>query len=120
MKPEISGQDELQRMLARKRQEPPPQKLLKHLSSAVIDRIQHPEPPPPPTFWQRLGLDFDRKSVLICVSGVTVCGLLAYALISSRHVKEPPLNSELDASGLPLPVHPAPGQIGSTPPLKAP
>ena len=108
MKPEPADQDELQRMFARKRQKPPPQKFFKNLSTAVIDRIQNPEPPLPPTVWQRLGLDFDSKPVLVCVSGVAVCGLLAYGLISSRHLKEPS-----PSTVSPLAIH-------STPPVKAP
>jgi len=115
MKPEPADQDELQRMFARKRQEQPPQQFLRGLSTAVIDRIQHPDPPLPPTLWQRLGLDFDSKQVLVCMSGVAVCGLLAYGLISSRHLKEPP-----PSTVAPLGVPPTPAQIGSTPPVKAP
>ena len=98
MKPESTDQAELQRILALKRQEKPPQRFLENLSSTVMDRIQHPEPPPPPTFWERLGLDFDSKPVLVCVSGVAVCALLAYALISSRNVKAPPPAPATDPS----------------------
>jgi hypothetical protein len=41
--------------------------------------------------------------------------LLAYGLISSRHLKEPPPDTTS-----PLAVHSAQTQIGSTPPVKAP
>src|ERR1043165_9730083 len=88
MKPESSA--ELQRMLALKRQERPPQRFFKGLSTAVIDRIQHPEPPAPPTLRQKLGLDFDSKPVLVCVLGAVVCALPPSPPISPRHVQAPP------------------------------
>jgi hypothetical protein len=34
-------------------------------------------------------LDFDAKPVLVCATGVGVCGLLLLALISSQHVELP-------------------------------
>jgi|SRR6185503_3566491 hypothetical protein len=90
MKPEHSTQDELQRALALKRREQPPRTFFKSLSEKVMDRLQNPEPPPEPTLTQRLGLDFDKKPVWICLLGLAVCALLAFGLISSRGVKEPP------------------------------
>ena len=111
---------ELQQMLARKRQQPQPSpRFFKDLSSAVIDRIQNPEPPPPRTLLQKLGLDFDSKPLLVCISGVVVCGLLAYALISSRDVKEPPAAPEVDPSQA-VQSTPIPGQLDSMPPVKPP
>lgn len=90
MKPEDSTQDELQRVLALKRHEQPPETFFKGLSEKVMDRLQNPEPPPEPTLMQRLGLDQDSKPVLICLLGLVVCGLLAFGLISSRGMKAPP------------------------------
>ena len=86
MKPQDSSQDELQRVLAMKRHEQPP----RGFAEKVMDRLQNPEPPPEPTLMQRLGLDFDTKPVLICLSGLAVCALLAFALIMSRAMKAPP------------------------------
>ncbi|MEY2407829.1 MAG: hypothetical protein QOF48_499 [Verrucomicrobiota bacterium] len=120
MKPEITDQEELQRMLALKRHEQPPKRFFKGLSTAVIDRLQHPEPLPPPTFWQRLGLDFDRKPVIVCILGVTVCGLLAYALVLSRNVKGPPPDPVSDTSVPSLVIRSTPGQMDSAPPLRPP
>ena len=88
--PENSSQDELQRVLALKRLERPPRNFFPGFARKVMDRLQNPEPPPEPTFLQRLGLDFDTKPVLICLSGLAVCGLLAFALLSARGVKAPP------------------------------
>ena len=90
MKPENTSEEELQRVLALKRHEQPPRQFFKKFSEIVMDRLQNPEPPPEPTFLQKLGLDFDRKPVLICLSGLLVCGLLAFCLIWSRGMKEPP------------------------------
>jgi len=120
MKPEDTSQDELQRVLALKRHEQPPRQFFKRFSEKVMDRLQNPEPPPEPTLMQRLGLDFDTKPVLICLSGLAICGLLAFGLILSRSMKAPPPNpadplgqrpihgsvSGLDSPGL-MPAPPA-------------
>ena len=90
MKPENSTQDELQRVLALKRHEQPPQKFFKGFAEKVMDRLQNPEPPPEPTLLQRLGLDWDTKPVVICLAGLAVCGLLAYCLVKSRGIEPPP------------------------------
>jgi len=80
---------ELQKVLALKRHEQPPTQFFHKLSGNVIQRLQTPEPPPEPTLRQRLGLDFDTKPVLVCATGVGVCGLLLLGLISSQHVEPP-------------------------------
>jgi|SRR6266545_4219575 len=90
MKPEDTRQDELQRVLALKRHEQPPRQFFKRFSEKVMDRLQNPEPPPEPTLMQRLGLDLDTKPVLICLSALAICGLLAFGLILSRSMKAPP------------------------------
>src|SRR5262245_27824175 len=78
-------QDELQKILALKRHETPPPRFFTGLSEKVIDRLNTPEPGPR-TFWQRLGLDIESPPVLVCASGVVVCGLLVTGLILSRQV----------------------------------
>lgn len=112
--------DELQQMLAQKRHEQPAGHFFKGLSSAVINRIQNPEPPPPPTFWQRLGFDFDTKSVIVCVTGAAVCGLLAYGLIRSSDVKAPPPKEAQSASGAALKDGQPAGQFGADPSTQVP
>ena len=104
MKPEHSTQDELQRVLALKRHEQPPRKFFKGFAEKVMDRLQNPEPPPAPTLLQRLGLDLDTKPVVICLSGLAVCGLLAYGLIKSRGLEAPPPDNPTDPLG-PRPIH---------------
>ncbi len=120
MKPQNTSQDELQRALALKRHEQPPRQFFKRFAEKVMDRLQNPEPPPEPTLMQRLGLDFDTKPVLICLSGLAICGLLAFGLILSRSMKAPPPNPA-DPLGQ-RPIHGSAGGLDSpglmpTPPV---
>jgi len=120
MKPEHADEKELQRILALKRHEQPPRPFFKGLSSAVIDRIQNPGPPPPPTFLQKLGLNIDTKPLLVCLSAAAVCALLAVALIQARHVKAPPPKAaSTDPASPPLSA-PAASSTGQTPGSAAP
>jgi hypothetical protein len=111
MKPEDQNEDELQRILSLKKREQPPPRFFHRLSEKIIDRLHTPEPPSPPTWRQRMGLDFDTKPVLICVSGVAVCTLLVCGLISSTRVKPPPLPANDSAQNSSVPVSPIAGQI---------
>src|SRR5262245_58675994 len=104
MKPDDSSQDELQRVLALKRHEQPPRTFFKGFAEKVMDRLQNPDPPPAPTLLQRLGLEWETKSVVICLSGLAVCGLLAYVLIRARDIKAPPPMNSTDPLG-PRPIH---------------
>jgi hypothetical protein len=81
--------NELQRVLALKRHEQPPTQFFHNLSDNVLQRLQSPEPPPEPTWRQKLGLDFDSKPVLVCATGVGVCGLLLLGLIGAQHAEPP-------------------------------
>lgn len=89
MNAEQDKQDELQRVLALKRHETPPSRFFTGFSNKVINRLHSPEPPEVKTWWQRLGFDPDNKPVLICVSGVIVCGLLGVGWIASLRVERP-------------------------------
>src|SRR5881628_3722371 len=82
-------QEELQKMLALKRHEAPPPRFFRTFSERVIDHLNKPEPPAPPTLRHRLGLDIDSRPVLVCASGVVVCGLLVVGLIASLRVGPP-------------------------------
>ncbi len=99
MRPEDQSEEELQRILAMKQREIPPPKFFQGLSGRITDRLHHPGPPPPPTLLQKLGLDFDTKPVLICASGVVVCALLVYGILSSRHVQAPAPTQEVAVEG---------------------
>ena len=89
MNNEHDKQDELQRVLALKRHERPPPRFFKGFSDKVIDRLHSPEPPADQTWWQRLGLDIDSKPLLVCASGIVVCGLLGVGLLASLRVERP-------------------------------
>jgi hypothetical protein len=100
--------DELQKMLALKRHEQPPTRFFHKLSDNVLQRLQTPEPPCEPTWRQRLGLDFDSKPVLVCATGVGVCGLLLLGLIASQHVAPPDEDSLSSSSATQLSLVPPP------------
>jgi hypothetical protein len=87
MSTEHDKQDELQKMLALKRHETPSPRFFKGFSHEVIDRLHAPEPPVDQPWWQRLGLD--SKPVLVCASGIGVCGLLVVGLVASLRVEPP-------------------------------
>jgi hypothetical protein len=89
MNPDQEKQDELQRVLALKRHESPPPRFFKGFSHKVIDGLHSPERPADKTWWQRIGFDPDNKPVLVCASGVIVCGLLGFGLIVSLRVERP-------------------------------
>lgn len=101
MNPENGNEEDLQKMLALKRHEQPPPRFFEGMSDKIIDRLHEPEPVVPPSFRQRLGLDFDSRPVWVCLCGVAVCALLVYGLISARHVESvppPDLNAIDDAA----------------------
>jgi hypothetical protein len=89
MNPDQDKQDELQRVLALKRHEAPPSRFFTGFSNKVINRLHSPERPEVKTWWQRIGFDPENKPVLICASGVIVCGLLGVGLIASLRVERP-------------------------------
>lgn len=93
MKPDLKKENELGKLVDLLHHMPQPQP--RDLAPNVIDHIKHPPPAGPMTWWQRLGLDFDKQPVLVCVAGVVVCGLLVYGLISSLRVKQPATTADL-------------------------
>ena len=81
--PETEGFEELQKLLAMKRHEVPPPRFFNDFADRVLTRLADPEPPSPPTWRQRLGLDFDFKPALVCASGVGLCVALLLGLFAS-------------------------------------
>ena len=77
--------EELQRMLALKRLETPPPRFFRGFSDKVIDGLSAPQPIVPRTVWQRLSLELESPLVLVCASGVVVCGLLGAGVILALH-----------------------------------
>lgn len=73
-------------MLALKRLETPPPRFFRGFSDKVIDGLNAPQPVAPRTVWQRLGLDLESPLVLVCASGVVVCGLLGAGVILAVHL----------------------------------
>jgi hypothetical protein len=119
MKPEHENEDELRKILSLKRREQPPAKFFQSLPHQIINRLHTPEPPRPPTLWQRMGLDFDAKPVLVCVAGVVVCLLLVGGLISSRHVDPPAPPAAADQNS-PLQTPTLSGTMGQPAPTVSP
>ena len=101
MNPEPNQSNELGKLVdaLRHKAPPPPHDVVR----GVIAEIKSPSPAGPLTWWQRLGLDFDKQPVLVCASGVAVCGLLIYGLITSLRVSPPAGPALLLDSGLASP-----------------
>ena len=74
-------------MLALKRHEAPPAPFFKGFSNKVIAGLDAPDPMASLPWWKRLGHDIDSKPVLVCVSGIVVCGLLAIGMIASLRIE---------------------------------
>lgn len=89
MNSEHEKQMDLQKVLALKRHEAPPPRFFKGFSTQVMDRIHSPEPSVPRPWWQRFGDEIDSRPVLVCGSGIIVCGLLVIGLIASLRVEPP-------------------------------
>jgi hypothetical protein len=79
-------ENQLQVLLASKRQVKPPTKYLERFSDRVKERIQHPEPPGPLTWRQRLGLDADWKPAIMCAWGVALCAALLVGIMVSLNL----------------------------------
>lgn len=98
MNPDDPNQDRLQEALATLRHQPPP----RDLTARVRQRLEHPEPPPPPTLLQRLGFEIEGRPVLVGLSGAAICLLLVAAVLAARNVQPPP-------------APPAPGTLAGQP-----
>lgn len=84
--------DELQKLLALKRREQPPQKFFRGFPDQVAHHLHDPSPARPLCWSERFGLDSPFRPVWFCGLGALVCGLLAagtfYALRVSPEDKE--------------------------------
>lgn len=74
-------------MLALKRHEAPPAPFFKGFSHKVIAGLDTPDPMASLPWWRRLGHDLDSKPVLVCASGIIVCGLLALGTIAALRIE---------------------------------
>lgn len=89
MNPDHDKQDELQKMLAAKKNVAPPRRALKGFSESVIDRLQKPEPPREMSLRAQVEHLIESKPVLVCLSGLVVFGCLAAGLVASLRVNPP-------------------------------
>ena len=74
---------ELRKLLALKRHEQPPPRYFNEFSDGVISRLRAPELLPQPSWWQRLGFDFNFRPAMVCGLGVVMSALLLFAALSS-------------------------------------
>jgi hypothetical protein len=75
--------DQLRRLLALKRYEAPPPGFFQNFSGKVMARIEAAELTVAPSWWQKLGFDFNFKPALVCGLGVVVCGLLSAGVLTA-------------------------------------
>ena len=87
MSAEHHKEEDLQKMLALKRHEAPPAPFFKGFSHKVIAGLDAPDPMASLPWWKRLGHDIDSKPVLVCASGIIVCGLLAIGTIAALRIE---------------------------------
>src|SRR5262249_7524420 len=86
-----------------------------------IDRLHSTEPLAPQPWWRRACPDIKSKPVLVCASGILVCGLLLAGLIASMRVEPPspitpsPDDNHLVVTPLPNAVAALPPQVGPAP-----
>ena len=86
MKPHPDDFDDLQALLASRRQMRPSPRYLNRFSERVKERIEHPEPLGPLTWRQWLGLDADWKPAIMCAWGVALCSCLLIGIIVSLNL----------------------------------
>jgi hypothetical protein len=84
--------EELQKLLALKRREQPPQTFFRGFPGQVAHHLHDPSPTRPLCWNERFGLDSPFRPVWFCGLGALVCGLLAagtfYALRVPSETKE--------------------------------
>ena len=79
--------DAVQKALSERRASGATKDLPLGFSGQVLARIQ--QPPAPPTWWQRVGLELEWKPFLACVGGACVLALLTYVVIVALHEPRP-------------------------------
>ena len=95
-------------MLALKRHEAPPAPFFKGFPDKVIAGLDAPDPAASLPWWKRLGHDIDSKPLLMCASGIVVCGLLAVGMIASLRIEpQKKAVSRLDDGTRPIVTPPA-------------
>ena len=110
--------DELQKLLALKRREQPPQQFFRAFPSEVANRLHDTGPSRPLSWSERYGLDSPFRPVWFCGLGALVCGLLAagtfYALrVSPEEKANVARQISSDQARTPLPEAVKPGETRS-------
>jgi hypothetical protein len=77
MNPSSEEFEPLRKLLALKRQEPPPPGYFNHFSDKIIARIEAEGLCIRISWWQRVFPELDAKPVLACAYGLVIMGLLA-------------------------------------------
>lgn len=95
--------DQLQRLLALKRGERPPDDFFHGFPEQVRDHLHDPTPVRPLSWSERYGFDSPFRPVWLCGIGVFLCGLLAIGAISTRWVRNDQNKAQVlrNASSLP-------------------
>jgi hypothetical protein len=108
--------DELQRLLALKRREQPPDSFFHGFPEQVRDHLHDPTPARPLSWSEQYGFDSPFRPVWLCGIGVLLCGLLALGVISTRWIRS---DDQEAASNLRAPSTPAPPLTGDSLPDSA-
>jgi hypothetical protein len=87
MNPSLQDFDQLRKLLALKRHEPPPAGYFNHFSDKVIARIEAQGLAMRPSWWQRLFPELDARPVLACAYGLIITGLLVVGLGLSQSLE---------------------------------
>lgn len=81
--------DELQRLLALKRHERPPQPFFSRLADNVLHNLDAPERPETMSWLQRVGVHFDVSPAVVGGVGISLAALLVAGMIIATRVENP-------------------------------
>jgi hypothetical protein len=82
--------DDLQKLLALKRHEQPPQRFFTRFTHSVLENLNTPERRETMSWLQRLGVHFDLSPAVVGAIGLVVCTLLAMGMSVAMKMDKPP------------------------------
>jgi hypothetical protein len=118
--PKPKGHDELQRLLALKRHERPPQPFFARLADNVLHNLDAPERPETMSWLQRVGVHFDVSPAVVGGVGVLLAVLLAVGIVAA--MKMDPIAADpllKDPNGGPVGLNPVETAQPPSQPTKA-